>query len=112
MGASFRIRSRQRMDFTTTPDALTVSGSAGELTLDGLLAFTAMRGGSDLFIKAGAPPVIKVNGNIQPTDFPVLTEADSRRLAFEHLDEGKQSVFVREREMNLSFTVTDVSRIR
>jgi twitching motility protein PilT len=86
--------------------------SARDLTLDGLLTYTASQGGSDLFLKVGSPPTIKAHGNILKTDFPILGEQDTERLAFEHMRPDQKAQFEKECEMNLSFTVEEVSRIR
>jgi twitching motility protein PilT len=100
------------MYLSTTDDAPFEVSSAGDLTLESLLSFAASRNGSDLFLKVGTPPAIKVNGRIEPTTFPTLSEEDARRLAFERMDEAQRAAFHRDREMNLSFTVEGISRIR
>jgi twitching motility protein PilT len=100
------------MYLLSTEEAPSAECSAGELSLDSLLNYAASRNGSDLFLKAGSPPAIKVNGTIEPTTFPPLSEADAKRLAFERMDEKQRAAFERDREMNLSFTVEGVSRIR
>ncbi len=43
--------------------------------------------GSDLHVKAGSPPVIRINGHLTPTDYPPLTAADCERAALELMDE-------------------------
>jgi twitching motility protein PilT len=84
----------------------------GDLTLDGLLTYAADRKGSDIFLKAGTPPAIKVNGTIRPTEFPPLAEADVERLAFEHVKPDQLAFFKAQHELNLSFSVPGVARIR
>lgn len=86
--------------------------SASALTLDGLLIYANEQKASDLFIKAGTPPALKQQGRIVQTKLPVLTEEDARRLAFEHLRAEQKDQFTRELELNLSFTVPEVARVR
>ncbi len=86
--------------------------SAQELTLDGLLAHAASENSSDLFLKAGAPPALKKQSRIVATAFPVLAEEDVRRLAYERLRTEQQIHFEKHLELNLSFTVDGVARVR
>ena len=68
---------------------------AAELTLDGLIAYAAGQSASDIFIKAGAPPGLRVLGSIVKTPFPFLTSKDPERLAFEHFDARQRERFAR-----------------
>jgi twitching motility protein PilT len=86
--------------------------SARELTLHGLLTYAASLGASDLFLKTDSPPALKRHGRIEPTTFPTLSEEDARRLAYEQMREDQKAQFEREHELNLSFTVPSVTRIR
>jgi twitching motility protein PilT len=86
--------------------------SARDLTLDGLLAYAASQGGSDLFLKTGSSPAIKAHGHILKTDFPVLSDEDTVRLASEHMRPEQKAQFEKECELNLSFTVGDITRVR
>ncbi|HLJ56230.1 MAG TPA: PilT/PilU family type 4a pilus ATPase [Chthonomonadaceae bacterium] len=85
---------------------------ASELTLDGLIEYAASQNASDIFLKVGGPPGLRVSGRIVKTPFPALGPIDSERLAYEHLDARQRTEFERELEMNLSFTVPNVARIR
>lgn len=86
--------------------------NAAELTLDGLIEYANSQNASDIFIKVGSRPSLRVLGSIVKTPFPVLGEVDTERIAFEHLDPKKRLDFAAELEMNLSFTVPEVARIR
>lgn len=90
----------------------TTINSAKELTLDGLLTYAASQNASDIFLKAGVPPGMRVIGRIVKTAFPVLTPEDTQRLAYEHMSESQRKQFETNCEMNLSFTIPDVARIR
>ncbi len=86
--------------------------SSNELTLDGLLAYAGSIKASDLFLKAGARPAFKRNGQIESSAFPILDEHDTKRLAYEHMSPAQRQQFENDRELNISFTVPGVSRIR
>jgi len=85
---------------------------AGALTLDGLINYAAEQNASDLFLKAGVPPGLRVLGRIVKAPMPALTHEDTKRLAYEHLNDTQRQKFERDMEMNVSFTVPNVARIR
>ncbi len=47
-----------------------------------LLEVALKRRASDLILKAGAPPAIRVDGRMETTDLPVLSTADTKELAY------------------------------
>src|SRR5215475_7970288 len=83
-----------------------------ELSLDGLICYAAQQNASDLFLKVGVPPGLRVLGEIVKTPFPPLTPDDTLRLAYEHLNPSQRQQFEVGLEMNVSFTVPDIARIR
>jgi twitching motility protein PilT len=91
---------------------LTLIQNAAELTLDGLITYASEQNASDIFLKAGGPPGLRVLGRIVRTPFPSLTPEDTERLAYEHFSAEQRAQFSQKLEMNLSFTVPDVARIR
>ncbi len=88
------------------------AGSSAEHKLNGLLTIAAERGASDLFLKSGSPPAIKRVGRIESLGGPPLSDEDTRRLAHTHVTPEQASQFEANRELNLSFTVPGISRIR
>ncbi len=82
------------------------------LTLDGLLTYAAAQNASDIFLKAGAPPGLRVLGRVVKTPFPSLSPEETLRLAYEHATSAQQKHFEQTFELNLSFTVEGVARIR
>ena len=86
--------------------------SAKELSLDALLTYTQELGASDLFLKVGTAPAFKKLGRIISTGLPVLDEEDVNRIAFEHVRPDQRKHFEKELELNLSFTVDGVARVR
>jgi len=86
--------------------------SSRELTLDGLLTYVAAQNGSDLFLKVDSPPAFKQHGRIVLTAFPPLDGEDTQRLAYERMNAAQRQQFEKQLELNLSFTVSGVTRIR
>ncbi|MGQ9524014.1 MAG: type IV pilus twitching motility protein PilT [Armatimonadota bacterium] len=86
---------------------------------------------SDLIVKAGSPPIVRVNGRIQLLDMPPVTAAEAEELGMsvrlsaardrilrygsDGLPEEEPAVFGRESlldEQDLVFTIPDLVRVR
>ncbi len=83
------------------------------LTVDELLIAAHEVDASDLFVRANAMPAIRVHGKIVTLEqFPMLTEDDSRNLAYSKMTGRQIEEFERHHEMDLSFSLEGVVRIR
>ncbi len=68
---------------------------------------------SDVFIKAGSPPSMRVAGKIRAIErLPALTPADTKRLCYNCLSHEQISRFEHHPELDLAFTVEPVARVR
>ena len=54
--------------------------SAPNVEMSELLQLTVDEGASDLHIRVGVPPILRIHGSLQPLDLPPLTPEDSDRL--------------------------------
>ncbi len=71
------------------------------------------RRGSDLHVKAGAPPLMRIDGQLDATDAPALDPADTEQALRSLLhDEAKLREFHEEHEVDFSFEITGVARFR
>jgi twitching motility protein PilT len=86
--------------------------SSKELTLDDLLVYSASQKASDIFLKVGSPPSLRILGKIVKSPLPALDAEDTLRLACEHMSDAMRAQFADTHEMNLSFSVPGVVRIR
>jgi twitching motility protein PilT len=82
------------------------------MTLTELLKATRDRGGSDLHLSAGAPPTIRVDGDLRWLDLPVLRADDTHALAVGALTESQRRTFDTGAEVDLAITMDDVGRCR
>jgi twitching motility protein PilT len=82
------------------------------MELEQLCRFAVESKASDLFIKSGSPPSLRVHGRIVPTDLPMLTDEDTERLAKSVMTENQTEAFQQYHELDLAFTVTGVARFR
>ncbi|HOS94483.1 MAG TPA: type IV pilus twitching motility protein PilT [Armatimonadota bacterium] len=80
--------------------------------IDPLLRTLRDRGGSDLHLKVGNPPIIRVDGDLTRLDLPVLRPEDTKRIMYGLLSPERQRVFEETHEMDVSYYLPDVARFR
>lgn len=67
---------------------------------------------SDLHITTGAPPMIRLNGNLCPVDSAVLTPSDTKQLLYSVLTDAQKHRFEEQNELDFSFGLKGLSRFR
>ena len=67
---------------------------------------------SDLFIKEGCPPMLRVDGRIDSTEFPSCSSDETRDLAYSIMTPEQIGRFERRHELDLAFTLSGISRFR
>jgi twitching motility protein PilT len=78
-----------------------------------LIRLAAEKKASDLFLKEGAPPMLRVHGRIQKADdSAILTSDETRRLAYSVMSHEQVGRFEHRHELDLAFTVENVTRVR
>ena len=77
-----------------------------------LLRFTVERGASDLHLKVGSVPFVRVDGELQPTQFPSLTGTDTEVFARALMSEHKRREFDESNEADVGYTLAGVGRFR
>ncbi len=83
------------------------------LTLRDLLARAIESSGSDVHLTAGVPPFIRVDGELQPLDgIPEMSDGDIRELVSTGLTDDQLRRFDATSELDCSFDVSGVSRVR
>lgn len=82
--------------------------------LAGMLAIAARASASDVHLTAGHPPLMRVDGDLEPIlDYPDPTTASWLETALGDMLSGEQIVEFRQRgEVDLSFAVPGVARFR
>ena len=83
-----------------------------ESRLEELLRFLVERRGSDLHVKVGTPPRIRVDGHLQPTPFDAPSAADAERLAYAVLPPVRADEFERTHESDFALDLTGIGRFR
>jgi twitching motility protein PilT len=82
------------------------------VSLRDLLEEMIRKNASDLHLTVGSPPVLRVDGRLQRTDFEVLTPTDTRKLAYSVMSEKQKQQFEESNELDLSFGIENLSRFR
>jgi twitching motility protein PilU len=77
-----------------------------------LLKLMRQKNASDLFITAGIPPSIKVNGGIKPVSQTGLSPDQAREVILAVMTPAQREEFEQRRECNFAISATGVGRFR
>ncbi|NSW78011.1 MAG: type IV pilus twitching motility protein PilT [Chthonomonadetes bacterium] len=80
--------------------------------IDDLLRMVVQRDASDLHLRAGEPPILRIHGDLKRTDLPRLTAEDVKNLLYAILNEERKQRFERDKELDLSYEVPGLARFR
>lgn len=67
---------------------------------------------SDLHIRAGSPPYIRVDNNLMPLDMPALTAADMEEIVYQLGSEGEMERLQADRETSFQFHAAGTGYLR
>ncbi len=81
-------------------------------TIDELFKLMVEQGASDLHITSGAPPYLRLHGNMIPLNYRELSNQDVQGLIFEILSEKQKKGFVEKWELDCAYTLAGVGRFR
>jgi len=77
-----------------------------------LLAASVRRGSCDLHLSAGMAPMLRIDGEVWPLDWPVLAPAHVAQLLSPLLNQHQQKDFETSLETDFAFELPDVARFR
>jgi twitching motility protein PilT len=101
------------MPFSDAPHDQGVMGpDGGRAGLDELLQHLADLRGSDLHLKVGAPPHVRVDGHLQATPFEPMTAVDTEKMAYSILPPARADEFERTHEADFALGVPGLGRFR
>ncbi len=89
-----------------------VSVSKSEPNLNFYLRELIKRGGSDLHLKVGRPPLFRIRGDLLPTEFPAIGKKDMEDLLLPILNGVQRERLERERELDFSYLIEELARFR
>lgn len=80
--------------------------------IDQLFKLMVEQGASDLHITSGAPPYLRLHGNMVSLNYRELSNQEVQALIFEILSEKQKKAFVEKWELDCAYTLSGVGRFR
>ncbi|MBI2387347.1 MAG: PilT/PilU family type 4a pilus ATPase [Elusimicrobia bacterium] len=85
---------------------------ADTIDLPTLLADVVSRGGSDLHLIHGIPPIARIAGEIGALPYPAMSSESILKILDPYLQDFHRDTFKRELRVNFSHTITETGRFR
>jgi len=82
------------------------------MTIDDLLKELVEKDGADLFLVVGAPPSIAIKGKLIPISEGKLKPDMIKKLAVSLMNEKQKVSFVKNKELNISYSIHGMGRFR
>ena len=93
--------------------AATPTAVPSSVRIEVLLEECIKKNASDLHIQVGLPPILRVDGALQPIqNTPVLNEDMIEKLVFSTLDSMQRETLSKDKEFDYSFSFGDIARFR
>ena len=67
---------------------------------------------SDLHLTTNSAPQLRIDGKLHPLEYPQLTPADTKRLAFSVLTDAQKHKYEENLEIDFSFGIKGLARFR
>jgi twitching motility protein PilT len=94
-----------------TPETPLVSGSEPQSVVSFLRALGEVNG-SDLHIKVGSPPRVRIDGRLRKLQAPTLSPADTEHMVAEVLRDDLIAEFAKTNEADFAYSVPGLGRFR
>ena len=82
------------------------------LDLDQLLKYAVDRRASDVHIKVGSPPFIRIDGRLERTDYDAVSPVETERIAFAIMPKQRAEEFIAASEADFAYSVAGLGRFR
>jgi twitching motility protein PilT len=80
--------------------------------IDQFLKVLVERGGSDLHLTVGSPPVMRVHGHLQRMKFRELSNSDLEALVYEIMEEEWRITFLDRQDYDFAYEIEGLARFR
>jgi twitching motility protein PilT len=80
--------------------------------IDAIFQMVKQQGASDLHISTGAAPMLRLQGEIRPIDYPELTGEQARQLLYEMMSPEQRARFEKDRDIDFAYEVPGEVRVR
>src|SRR4051794_20325270 len=81
-------------------------------TLPDLLKLTVEKHASDLHLATDTPPQVRVHGELERLDMPLLSPSDTKQLVYSVLTDSQKKRFEETSELDFSFGIKGLARFR
>lgn len=82
------------------------------ITMRQLLEEMVQRNSTDLHLTTGAPPMFRIDGDLVPTNYEIMTPELIEQLVYSVLNDQQKKRFEMEWELDFSFGIAGLSRFR
>jgi twitching motility protein PilT len=82
------------------------------LDLDQLLAYAVQRGASDVHLKVGSPPYIRIDGRLERIEHASVSQVETERIAFAIMPKQRAEEFIATSDADFAYSVSGVGRFR
>lgn len=86
--------------------------SLEEVHIDDLLRLIVERGASDLHLAVGIPPILRIDGQLMPTNYVKMDASDIQRICYDILSDEQIQRFEANMELDFSYFIAKLSRFR
>ncbi len=80
--------------------------------IDALFKMMKQQGASDLHISTGAPPLFRLNGEMEKLNYSPLSDQQARGLLYEILTQEQREAFEEQHDLDLAYALPEVARFR
>ncbi len=81
-------------------------------TIDDLFRLMVEQKASDLHLASGAPPYLRIHGDMSPVKYRELSHQDVQGLIFEIMNEKQKKTFIEKWELDFAYVVPGIGRFR
>ena len=82
------------------------------LDLDKLLRYAVERGASDIHLKVGSAPFVRIDGRLERTADDPITPSETERIAFAIMPKVRADEFIATSEADFAYSVSGLGRFR
>lgn len=82
------------------------------MQLQELLQLTLSHQASDLHISADLPPMLRIDGELNKLEHPIIDNNTAQKLLYGTLDETQQAFFQQHKEIDFALDLPDIGRFR
>lgn len=82
------------------------------MTIQTIFLTAVQNKGSDIHIKSGSPPKIRISGDLKPLDVPPLTASEAEALVMQTMNSDTQTLFFANNEADYAYDAKNIGRFR